>query len=117
MTYMADQYQPPGADAAIGRYGHHNVVAPAHWVLVIGGGQGTAIELDYATTLGKRVIPLAASGGAAAQFAAEAAKDRRLRSWITDEAFGSLIACTPETYPTQVLNLTRSGTTEEVQNT
>jgi hypothetical protein len=110
MTYMADRYRPPGAEAAIGRYGHHNVVAQARWVLVLGGGRGTATEIDHATALGKRIIPLAASGGAAARFATEAARDPALRSWMCEEDFHALISCAAEDYPRHVLHLTRSDT-------
>jgi len=112
MTVMADRYKPPGIEAAIGRYGHHNVVAPARWVLVLGGGHGTATEIDYATTMGKRIIPFAASGGAAAQFAAEATRDPVLRSWLCEKDFHDLISCAAEDFPRHVLHLTRSDTTE-----
>jgi predicted Rossmann-fold nucleotide-binding protein len=48
MTYVADQYRPPELKAAIGVFGHANVVRDADYVIVIGGGSGTLDEVDLA---------------------------------------------------------------------
>src|SRR5690606_31037763 len=81
-TYLADHYHPPGARAAVGTFGHHHVVAPADYLLVIGGGAGTRIELDLAVTMRKRILPFARSGGAAAWFLAESPATRSL-AWLS----------------------------------
>lgn len=104
MTYLADHYHPPGTHAAIGTLGHHNVIAPAAYILVIGGGTGTAIELDLAVSMGKRVLPLACSGGAAARFAAESRHSPSLR-WLRDSDFHTLCETTALTYPEIVREL------------
>lgn len=66
MTWIADHYRPPGLQCLPAAIGRLNVVGPASIVLVLGGGDGTRDEVDLALSLGKTVIPLAASGGTAA---------------------------------------------------
>ncbi len=65
MTFIADHYRPPGLDCVLGVVGHLNVIKPADFVIVIGGGAGTRDEVNLASSLNKTVIPLQASGGAA----------------------------------------------------
>lgn len=65
MTWIADHYRPPDLHCLPAAIGRLNVIAPASIVLVIGGGHGTGDEVALALSLGKTVIPLATSGGAA----------------------------------------------------
>lgn len=104
MTYLADRYQPPATRAAIGTLGHRNVVADADVVLAVGGGNGTAIELDLAVALGKRVIPMPRAGGATAVFASENRQTPAL-SWLSDNDFRALCECGPGDYPRLVQDL------------
>ncbi len=92
VTYLADHYRPPGIAFAHGLFGHRNVVQNAGFVLVVGGGTGTQIEIDLALTMGKRVLPLPASGGSARRFYRQARDDMRLRAWLTDDDFAELDA-------------------------
>ncbi|WP_157433038.1 hypothetical protein [Actinomadura rifamycini] len=90
MTYIADQYRPPGIAGAVGLFGHRNVIQHANLVIVVGGGAGTQTEIDLALSMGKPVIALPASGGAARRFYNRAARDERLRTVLSDEHFAAL---------------------------
>jgi transcriptional regulator with XRE-family HTH domain len=65
MTFIADHYRPPGLDCLLGIVGRLNVIQPADYVLVIGGGTGTHDEVNLASSLKKILIPLPATGGTA----------------------------------------------------
>ncbi|MBO2455438.1 hypothetical protein J4573_50755 [Actinomadura barringtoniae] len=93
MTYIADQYRPPEFDLALGRFGHRNVIQDAEFVVVLGGAAGTQSEIDLALSMGKKVIALPSSGGTARRFYHQAARDQRLRAWMSDEQFAALNAC------------------------
>jgi hypothetical protein len=57
MTYLANHYRPPSLGAAVGIFGHPNVVRTADYVLVLGGGQGTTDEVDLAISMGRSSFP------------------------------------------------------------
>lgn len=65
VTFIADNYRPPGLAVAVGIIGHQNVVRNADFVLVLGGGHGTMVECDLAAAMAKTIIPFPASGGSA----------------------------------------------------
>lgn len=92
MTYIADHYRPPEVIAAVGVFGHRNVVQTADLILVVGGGPGTQDEIDLALSMGKNVIAFPASGGAARRFHDQARHDPRLHAWMPDETFAALEA-------------------------
>lgn len=93
MTYIADQYRPPDTSLAIGLFGHRNVIQDAQFVIVLGGGTGTQVEIDLAVSMNKPVIALPASGGTARRFYHQAARDHRLRAPLDEERFAALNAC------------------------
>jgi transcriptional regulator with XRE-family HTH domain len=93
VTYIANHYRPPGLGVAVGIFGHRNVVHNADYVLVFGGGQGTLDEIDLALSMEKKIIPFAASGGAARVALDRLRFDLRLREWITQDLFGALGSC------------------------
>ncbi|HEY0639948.1 MAG TPA: helix-turn-helix domain-containing protein [Pseudonocardiaceae bacterium] len=65
MTFIADHYRPTGFDCVLGVVGRLNVVRPAEFIIVLGGGAGTDDEVGLACSMLKTVIPLPATGGAA----------------------------------------------------
>lgn len=93
MTYVADQYRPAALVVTAGIFGRPNVVRNAAYVLVIGGATGTQAEVDIALAMGKRVLPLPASGGTAARTYQRLRRQRPLRAWIRDEDFTALEDC------------------------
>lgn len=93
MTYIADHFRPPGFTVAVGRFGRPNVVRDASYVLVVGGGSGTQDEIDVALVMGKKLIPMPASGGAARRFYEQAAGDPLVGSWMPQETLRSLGTC------------------------
>ncbi|MFC4628075.1 hypothetical protein ACFO6V_07515 [Promicromonospora alba] len=106
MTHLADRYRPPHLEEVIGLLGHQNVVRRAEYVLVIGGGSGTNDEADLAFSLGKKVIPFAASGGAAKQAAETLSLNQDYRQWLTREDLDALLAATsPEEFVGNVRRL------------
>lgn len=90
ITYAADRYGLPGHDAAIGKFGHRNVVHGVSLVVVVGGGSGTEAEIDIALAMKERVIAVAASGGTAKRFYTRASMDPALRAWVSDSQFAQL---------------------------
>lgn len=90
MTYTADHYRPPGLDSVVGRFGRPNVVGDADYVIVVGGGQGTQDEMDLATSMRKRIIPLPATGGTAGSIYAAVQSDSRMRDWMRPQDFAAL---------------------------
>ncbi|MFG1885978.1 hypothetical protein [Micromonospora sp. NPDC049102] len=93
MTYIANHYRPPSLGAAVGVFGHPNVVRNADYVLVFGGGQGTLDEIDLAISMEKKIIPYGATGGAARSALDRMRINLRLREWITQDLFDSLDSC------------------------
>ncbi|WP_106249294.1 AfsR/SARP family transcriptional regulator [Allonocardiopsis opalescens] len=77
----------------LGTLGHADVVRDADYVVVLGGGVGTQQEVDTALALGKRVIPVPASGGVARAVHRRMGVDVGLRSWMPDAEFTALAAC------------------------
>ena len=106
MTYIADHYQPPSAPVALGRFGHRAVVQSSEYVIVIGGGRGTADEVDLAVAMRKKLVAFSATGGAARQVMNQSLSDIRLREWIPDSDFEALTNCVdPEEFVALVQNL------------
>ena len=93
MTYIANHCRPPSLGAAVGIFGHPNVVRNADYVLVLGGGQGTTDEVDLAISMGKKLVPYGATAGVARVALDRLRADPRLRAWITQELFGRLESC------------------------
>lgn len=93
MTYIADHYRPPTLQAAVGVFGRPNVVRNADFVIIVGGGPGTLDEVDLAISMGKRIVPFVASGGAARHAFERLGSDVRLRSWMPEAAFAALGSC------------------------
>jgi hypothetical protein len=93
MTYIADHYRPPTLRAALGLFGRPNVVRHADFVIFIGGGHGTLDEVDLAISMGKKIVPFAASGGAARHAFERMDADVSLRGWMPDAIFAALGCC------------------------
>jgi transcriptional regulator with XRE-family HTH domain len=93
MTYIADHYRPPALQAAVGLFGRPNVVRNADFLLIIGGGRGTLDEVDVATSMGKKMLPFAASGGTARDLMDRMQADVTLRSWLPGDMFAALATC------------------------
>lgn len=91
VTHLADHYHPPLLKETTALFGHDNVVRRAEYVLVIGGGAGTNEEVDLAFSLGKKVIPFAASGGAARRAAELLSLNGDYRRWLTAEDLDALV--------------------------
>jgi hypothetical protein len=93
ITHIADHYQPPGLRGAVAIFGRRNVIFDAEYVVLIGGGAGTQAEADIAMSLGKRILPLGASGGSASSIYHQILRDSRLSGWMTDGTRESLDSC------------------------
>ncbi|MGH3922406.1 MAG: helix-turn-helix domain-containing protein [Pseudonocardiaceae bacterium] len=98
MTYIADHYRLPDLTMAIGLFGRANVVRGVGYVLVIGGGSGTADEIDLALYGGVTVIPFPASGGTAAVFYERARREPELQARIPEQLFEALGCCGAEEF-------------------
>jgi hypothetical protein len=61
-------------------------------VIFIGGGHGT-LEVDLAISMRKRIVPFAASGGAARRAFERMDSDISLRTWISETTFAALGSC------------------------
>jgi hypothetical protein len=90
LTYVADHYRPDKLESVAGVFGRPNVVKGSDYVLVVGGGQGTEEEVNIATAMGKKVIPMPTSGGAAATAYAALRDDATRRPWLDEESFAAL---------------------------
>lgn len=93
VTYIGNHFRPVHLRQAVGIFGHANVVRDVAAAIVVGGGQGTHDEVDAAIRDGIPLIPVAASGGAAARAYALMQADPRLREWIAGNAFEPLARC------------------------
>ncbi|TCC48036.1 hypothetical protein E0H73_42905 [Kribbella pittospori] len=82
ITHIADHYQPPGLRGAVAIFGRRNVVFDAEYVVIIGGGSGTQAEADIAASMGKRILPLGASGGSAEAIYHQALHAPALSDWM-----------------------------------
>lgn len=108
LTYVADHFHPADLGAATGVFGRPNVVKGSDFVLVVGGGKGTEEEVGIATAMGKKVIPMASSGGAAAAAYASLREDAGRRAWIGDEHFAALGTADADEYA-RIVNLLLPG--------
>jgi hypothetical protein len=93
MTHIADHYRPPGLRGAVAIFGHRNVIFDAEYVVFVGGGTGTQAEADLAMSMGKRILPLGASGGSASAIHRQILRDPRRRGWMPEDALSTLDAC------------------------
>jgi hypothetical protein len=93
MTYIADHYRPPALQAALGLFGRPTVVRRADFVIFSGGGRGTIDEVDLAISMGKKIVPFAASGGVARHAFERMAADVSLREWMPEAIFAALGCC------------------------
>lgn len=93
ITHIADHYQPPGLRGAVAIFGRRNVIFDAGYVVIIGGGPGTQAEADIALSMGKRILPLGASGGSAPAIYRQALRTPRLSDWMTDSTRETLASC------------------------
>jgi predicted Rossmann-fold nucleotide-binding protein len=93
MTYIADHYRPPTLRAALGVFGRPNVIRRADFVIFIGGGHGTLDEVDLAISMRKKIVPFAASGGAARHAFERLDADVSLRDWMPEAMFAALGCC------------------------
>ena len=89
---------PPAFDSVSGIIGHENVVRDAEHVLIIGGGQGTEAEAQLALAMKKKLLPMPASGGTAAQVYASLEHEADHRKWLSVEAFTELRTAGPAEY-------------------
>ncbi|MEV0796008.1 hypothetical protein [Kribbella sp. NPDC050459] len=93
ITHIADHYQPPGLRGAVAIFGRRNVILDAEYVVVVGGGSGTQAEADIALSMGKKVLPLGASGGSAKAVYHQAFRSLRAAAWTHGEMRDSLARC------------------------
>lgn len=98
MTYIGDHYRPPDLQATVAHFGRSNVVKNADLVLVVGGGQGTRIEVDLAIAMGKQIIPFPASGGAAVYALSRMMEDAELCRGLPPDAASTLATCSVDKY-------------------
>ncbi|WP_350277547.1 hypothetical protein [Kribbella sp. HUAS MG21] len=93
ITHIADHYQPPGLRGAVAIFGRRNVILDAEYVLVIGGGSGTQAEADIAVSMGKRILPLGATGGSARAVYQQAMRSQRSSAWMSRDTRDTLTRC------------------------
>ncbi|MGW6278743.1 hypothetical protein [Kribbella sp. NPDC055071] len=93
ITHIADHYQPPGLRGAVAIFGRRNVIFDAAYVVIIGGGGGTQAEADIAMSMGKKILPLGASGGSANAVYHQTLRASRLSNWMTDSTREMLASC------------------------
>lgn len=109
LTHVADHYRPPELGATTGVFGRPNVVKGSEFVLVVGGGQGTEEEVNIATAMGKKVLPMPTSGGAAVIAYSALRDDAARRTWIGDERFAALASADATEYAHIVDSLLPGG--------
>lgn len=93
ITHIADHYQPPGLRGAVAIFGRRNVILDADYVVIIGGGSGTQAEADLAMSMGKRILPLGASGGSAKAVYHQTLRAQQLSDWMNDTTRETLASC------------------------
>lgn len=93
ITHIADHYQPPGLRGAVAIFGRRNVVFDAEYVVIVGGGGGTQAEADIAASMGKKILPLGASGGSAEALYHQCLRTPVLSDWMTESTRETLINC------------------------
>jgi hypothetical protein len=93
ITHIADHYQPPGLRGAVAIFGRRNVVFDAEYVVIVGGGRGTQAEADVAASMGKKILPLGASGGTAEAFYHQYLRTPALSAWMTECTRETLLCC------------------------
>jgi hypothetical protein len=111
MTYLADHYRPAGTLVVIGRVGHERVVETCDYLIGLGGGAGTMVELDLAAIAGKKMLLLPASGGAVAAYAA-ATTDPDPYAWLSANHRAALGSAEPEVLIETVKNAIRTDRTD-----
>lgn len=90
MTHIADHCRPPGLRGVTGVFGRPNVVRDTDFVLIVGGGSGTQAEFDLAVSMGKKVLPMPASGRTARRAYDAMQRQPELRTWISEEDFAAI---------------------------
>ncbi len=93
ITHIADHYQPPGLRGAVAIFGRRNVIFDADYVVIVGGGSGTQAEADLAMSMGKRILPLGASGGSAKAVYRQTLRAQRHSGWMKDTTRETLASC------------------------
>ncbi|MEV6890928.1 hypothetical protein [Kribbella sp. NPDC051137] len=93
ITHIADHYQPPGPRGAVVIFGRRNVVLDAEYVVTVGGRSGTQAEADIAALMGKKILPLGASGGSAEAIYPQCLRTPGLSDWMTESTRERLISC------------------------
>ncbi|WP_433006020.1 hypothetical protein [Kribbella sp. CA-294648] len=93
ITHIADYYQPPGLRAAVAIFGRRNIIMDAEYVVFVGGGNGTQAEADIAMSLGKRILPLGASGGSSQAIYQQILRTPLLSAWMSDGTRRALDHC------------------------
>ncbi|WP_020392325.1 hypothetical protein [Kribbella catacumbae] len=109
ITHIADHYQPPGLRAAVAIFGRRNVILDAEYVVFVGGGNGTQAEADIAMSLGKRILPLGASGGSSKAIYQQILRTTQLSDWMSDGTRAALESCAnlaPDTGPGDITRVT-----------
>jgi hypothetical protein len=112
MTHIADRYQPPGTLVVLGRIGHHRVIETCDYLIGLGGGTGTMVELDLAAVAGKKLLLIAAGGGAVAEYAAAAEPDPHV--WLAPEQRETL---TTGTEPAALIDTIRTAIRTDMEHT
>ncbi|WP_020518933.1 helix-turn-helix domain-containing protein [Catelliglobosispora koreensis] len=93
VTYIGNHFRPVHLRQAVGIFGHANVVRDVAAAIIVGGGQGTHDEVDAAVRDGIPLIPVAASGGAAARAYTLMQADPQARRGIDTTALQALRTC------------------------
>jgi hypothetical protein len=84
MTHLADHYSPPGTLVVIGKLGHQRVIETCDYLVAVGGGTGTMVELDLAAVAGKKMLLVRAGGGAVARYT-DSAADPDPYAWLSTD--------------------------------
>lgn len=111
MTHLADHYRPAGTLVVIGRIGHERVVETCDYLIGLGGGAGTMVELDLAAIAGKKMLLLPASGGAVAEYAT-AATDPDPYAWLSANHRAALRSSEPQVLIETIKNAIRTDCTD-----
>lgn len=93
MTYVADQFRPPGFSMTAALFDHENVVRGADLLLVVGGGFGTAAEVTLARQVGKTIVPFPRTGGTASSCFELMRVDPRHRGGLAESVLDEIGSC------------------------